>query len=70
MRPFDNRPPVNYKRRSNEDFRREQEERASNARRGGEKAPSVAGALMGKPSAEEVQKWTTFLPKAPPGVRR
>lgn len=39
---------------------------ATDARRG-EAAPSVPAGLKGKASAEEVERWTTYLPAKPPG---
>lgn len=49
-----------------EDQLRQREERASRERRGGEPPPVPAG-LKGKASAEEVERWTTYLPAKPPG---
>jgi hypothetical protein len=43
----------------------EQQEREDEARRG--PRPLVKAALAGRPSPEDVQRWTTFLPRKPPG---
>lgn len=43
----------------------QQQEREDQARRG--PAPLVSAALAGRPSPEEVERWTTFLPGKPPG---
>lgn len=45
----------------------ERREHADEARRG--PAPLVEAALAGRPSPEDVQRWTTYLPTKPPGVR-
>jgi hypothetical protein len=43
----------------------QRQEREDEARRG--PAPLVSAAFAGRPSPEEVQRWTTFLPRNPPG---
>jgi hypothetical protein len=43
----------------------QRQERADEARRG--PAPLVSAALAGRPSPEEVERWTRFLPSKPPG---
>jgi hypothetical protein len=44
----------------------QRQERASEGQRGGP-APSVPASLAGKPSPEDVERWTTYLPAKPPG---
>ena len=43
----------------------ERREHADEARRG--PAPLVEAALAGRPSPEEVQRWTSYKPTKPPG---